>query len=247
MPPRILLLDIETSPNTAYVWGLFKQNISIHNVIGSGSVICWAAKWLGEDKVMFRSNQTGHKRMLREIHKLLDQADAIIHYNGTRFDIPTLNKEFLLQGWAPPSPAKQIDLYRVVRSRFRFVSNKLDYVAGALGVGNKTKHAGFQMWIDCMAGDKDAWKEMEKYNRNDVTILEAVYFRLLPWIKSHLNLSLLAGDIVCPNCGSGMFQRRGYNLTLAGKYQRYQCNDCGNWFQAGKSVAKLPAEKAKNI
>ena len=44
--------------------------------------------------------------MIKGIHKLLDECDAVIHYNGSKFDIPTLNKEFLLHGLHPPAPYK---------------------------------------------------------------------------------------------------------------------------------------------
>ena len=138
---KILLIDIETSPNLATVWGIWQQNISLNQLLESSSTLCYAAKWLGEDEVMFKSVQnTTYKRMLKSVHKLMDEADAIIHYNGSRFDIPTLNKEFLIAGMPPPSPAKQIDLLSVARKQFRFVSNKLDYVSQALGLGKKTEH-----------------------------------------------------------------------------------------------------------
>ena len=52
---KILILDIETSPHTGFHWGLFQQNISIGQLIESSSVLCWAAKWLGEKKVYFSS------------------------------------------------------------------------------------------------------------------------------------------------------------------------------------------------
>jgi DNA polymerase III epsilon subunit-like protein len=96
---------------------------------------------------MFSSILNGKKTMLKKIHSLLDECDAVIHYNGTRFDIPTLNKEFLEAGMPPPSPYHQIDLLKTSRKEFRFPSNKLDYVARALGLGQKTKHEGFELWI----------------------------------------------------------------------------------------------------
>ena len=53
---KILLLDIETSPNMVYAWGLFKQNLSIDHIIEAGSTLCWAARWLGDkDAPMFAS------------------------------------------------------------------------------------------------------------------------------------------------------------------------------------------------
>jgi len=188
---KILLLDIESSPNVAHVWGLWQQNVGINQLMESSYVLCWAAKWLGDKKIMFDSvHQSNPKKMLKGIYDLLDAADAVIHYNGTKFDIPTLNKEFLLHSYAPPSPYKQIDLLRVARSQFRFPSNKLDYVAQRLGLGKKTHHEGHELWVKCMNGDDSAWKIMEKYNKQDVVLLESVYHRILPWIKNHPNHNL---------------------------------------------------------
>lgn len=237
---KILLLDIETAPNLVHVWGLWQQNVGLPQIIASGYVMCWAAKWLGTDEVMFDSIfHSKPKHMLKRIHALLDEADAVIHYNGTKFDIPTLNKEFLLHGVSPPAPYKQIDLLKVARSQFRFPSNKLDYVAQALGVGSKTKHAGHELWIRCLNKEPEAWKEMEIYNRNDVVILEHVYYKLLPWIKNHPNKGLYSGEsFVCPNCGGHHHQRRGLYYTSTCAYQRFRCTDCGTWFRDRKNQIK---------
>jgi predicted RNA-binding Zn-ribbon protein involved in translation (DUF1610 family) len=226
---NILLLDIETSPNTAHVWGLWQQNVGINQLLESSQVMCWAAKWYGEKDVIFGKD-------LETIHEMINQADVVIHYNGRKFDMPTLNKEFLLHGMLPPAPYKQIDLLRVVRSQFRFPSNKLDYVAQRLGLGKKVKHEGHELWVKCMAGDPVAWKKMERYNKQDVVLLEKVYDKLLPWIKSHPNHNLY-GDLehCCPSCGSDKLHRRGVARSIGGVYQRYQCTNCGSWSQGTKS------------
>lgn len=245
---KILLLDIETAPNLVHVWGLWQQNVAINQIQASGYVLCWAAKWYGNKEVMFDSvKQSSHKKMLKRIHKLVDEADVVIHYNGTKFDMPTLNKEFIGHGMCPPSPYKQVDLLKTVRAQFRFPSNKLDYIAQALGLGKKTKHAGHELWVKCMAGDDDAWVEMEKYNRNDVVLLESVYDRVRPWIKSHPNHGLYdePGMPVCTNCGSGDLQRRGYARTTVNKYARYQCKDCGSWLR--DAISELPTEDRRQI
>ena len=237
---KILLIDIETAPNTAYVWGLFKQNISISQIVDSSAMLCWAAKWLGSSEVHFMSILDGKKRMLKAAHKLLSEADAVVHYNGSRFDIPTLNKEFLEAGMPPPAPYAQIDLLRTARQQFRFPSNKLDYVGKALGVGSKVKHEGFELWIKCMNKDKEAWERMEEYNKQDVLLLEEVYHRFLPWIKNHPNRGVHhESSHSCPNCGSVHLTRRGYNVSQAGKYQRYQCQACGTW-SSERKTEKMP-------
>ena len=236
---KILLLDIETSPNTAHVWGLWQQNVSINQLMESSYVLCYAAKWLGEEDIYFDSvHQSKPKTMLKGIHALLDSADAVIHYNGTKFDIPTLNKEFLLTKLLPPSPYKQIDLLRVVRSNFRFPSNKLDYVSQRLGLGSKHAHEGHDLWVKCMNGDKDAWKRMEEYNIQDVVLLESLYDNLLPWIKNAPNRNLYQDITGCPTCGSTRLHKRGTAVSTTGSYQRYQCRDCGSWSQGTKSIRK---------
>lgn len=243
---KILLLDIETSPNLGWVWGLFKQNIAINQIEQSGSILCWAAKWLGDDRVMFGSSQrSSEKNMLSRIHRLVDEADAIVHYNGKSFDLPTLNREWLKHGFLPPAPAKQIDLYLTVKSKFRFLSNKFDYVTQYLGIGRKVEHAGFKLWKECMEGKKAAWKKMEEYNKQDVLMLEPTYYRLLPWMTDHPSHSAKDGDACCPKCGSYSFQQRGYAQTAMHKYRRYQCKDCGGWFRGNKTV--LPRTKGERM
>lgn len=245
---KLLLLDIETAPNTAHVWGLWKQNVGINQILDSSYVMCWAAKWYGEDEIYFDSiQQSKPKMMLRRIHDMLDKADAVIHYNGAKFDIPTLQKEFLLYDLLPPSPIKQIDLLRTARSQFRFPSNKLDYIAQTLGLGKKSAHAGHQLWIDCMNKDPDAWEVMKEYNINDVVLLEAVYEKLKPWIKNHPNVAVHDELVLaCPTCGSNHYQRRGEAITKTGKYQRFQCRGCGSWFRSVKNEGMKPDERFTN-
>ena len=138
----------------------------------------------------------------------------------------------------PPATYKQIDLLTTARNRFRFVSNKLDYVAQALGVGKKHKHAGHELWVRCMAGEADAWIEMEEYNKNDVVLLEKVYEVFRPWIRNHPNAGLY-GDAevdVCPVCGDDNLTKRGFAYTAAAKYQRYRCSTCGHWCRDRKAI-----------
>ena len=235
---KILLLDIETYPNLVHCWGLWDQNVSINQIITPGYTLCYAAKWYGETGWFFDSvNNSTTKKMLKGLHALLEEADAVIHYNGDRFDIPTINKDFLLLGYTPPSPAKQMDLLKTVKLKFKFPSNKLDYVSQALGVGKKAKHEGHELWIKCGQGDKTAWKTMEEYNVQDVLLLEKLYEKLIPWVKNHANYSLFnTGQLVCPHCGGNHYQKRGSYHTATSVFQRYRCVDCGTWFRDNKKL-----------
>tara|TARA_R110000803_G_scaffold22253_6_gene55626 strand:- start:1198 stop:1929 length:732 start_codon:yes stop_codon:yes gene_type:complete len=227
---KILVLDIETSPHTGFHWGLWQQNISINQLIDASSVLCWAAKWVGEKKVHFASiMESSHRKMIKDVHKLVDEADAVITYNGKRFDMPTLNREFLLQGLNPPSPYKDIDLLNTARGKFKFASNKLDYIAQELGIGQKTSHQGMPLWIECMSKNPKAWKLMKKYNCNDVVLTEQVYNKLKGWIQVHPNHNIYSDGLVCMNCGSKKLHSRGTSRTLSKLYRRVQCQSCGKW------------------
>jgi len=227
---KILLLDIKTSPNKVYTWGLFRQNIAINQIVEPGYTLSWAAKWHGEKKVYFNSlNKSSEEEMLQEIWELINEADVVVHYNGKKFDIPTLNKEFILHGMDLPDSFHQIDVLETIRKRFRFTSNKLDFVAQSLGLGAKTSHKGMELWRDCMDGVQSAWKIMEKYNRNDVILLEKLYNKVLPWIQNHPNHALYTDEErpICTNCGSHKVVKKGTETTLTQIYQRYKCTNCG--------------------
>ena len=238
--PKILLLDIETAPHRVFAWGLYGQDIHLDQIEAPGYTLCWAAKWLHTSRgMMFSSIQLdGKRRMLRRIHKLLDEADVVIHYNGMKFDIPTLNGEFLAESMNPPRPYHQIDLLQTARKAFRLASNKLDYVAGHLGIAGKVKHKGMELWLECMEGHERAWRKMELYNKRDVTILEKVYRRLLPWIEQHPNHGLWNKDKrpACPNCGSFQLMQRGVRRTTTRMYQQWHCKVCGRWSRSRLSI-----------
>lgn len=232
---RILALDIETAPHTVHVWSLWKQTVSLNQIMETGRVLCFAARWLGEKQIHFYSeHKDGHKKTIQAAHKLFDEADAFLTYNGKSFDIPTLNKEFIKYGIDPPSPAHHIDLYPVVKQKFRFASNKLDHICEELGIGKKVRHEGHDLWVRCMKGDERAWRKMEKYNRHDVVLLEGLYKRALPWIEQHPNWGLykITAKPACTNCGSTKLQSRGVQTTRTQQYVRYHCQECGTWSRA---------------
>ncbi len=244
---KILILDIEISPTVATVWGLFKQNVGINQIIGNSEVLCWSAKWLDDDTTYFSSIQmTTKKRMLKEVYKLLEEADAVVTYNGKGFDLKILNKEFALQDWARPSPYKNIDMLQVVRSQFRFTSNKLGYIGPQFGLGGKTKHPGHELWLNCMnpksSEYESSWATMEEYNIQDVHLLEALYIKLKGWVPNHPSHSALENDHVCPNCGSEDLQKRGTAITTTLSYQRWQCKECGAWSRS-KMANKVDRSK----
>lgn len=249
---RALVIDIETRPNHGWFYRLYDERIGINQIEEPHSMMCFAAKWLGDpdDKIIFRSElgRGGREAMVKTAWKLVDEADAIIHYNGVNFDMKHLRTEFILQGLTKPSPHKDIDLLKVVRKNFKFPSNALKYVAPALGVGTKVETGGFELWRSCLEGSlssrKKAMNQMKEYNIGDIAVTESVYYKVLSYIDNHPNVGLYTGEHdCCDKCGSTSYQRRGFVRTNANVFQRFCCKDCGSWFRRARSEAYM---KTKN-
>jgi DNA polymerase elongation subunit (family B) len=239
---RVLVVDIETAPHLAHVWGLWDQNVGLSQIADVGHVLCWAAKWVGERDVEYRSeHHDGHEAMVRRAWELFNDADAVVGYNSRSFDVKHLRREFVLAGLTPPSPHKDIDLITTCRTQFKFASNKLEHVASELGLGHKVKHSGFELWLGCLRGDEAAWREMRRYNIQDVKLTEKLYLRLLPWIKNHPHHGLYLAEHrpVCQNCGGNDLQRRGHSQTTLGRYQRFHCGTCGAWSRGRHSDRQM--------
>lgn len=236
---KILFLDIETSPNLAHVWGLWNQNVAISQLVESTQMMCFGARWEGQKRVIFKSvHHHGKKEMLETLHELMDEAEVLVGWNSAAFDHKHIKREFLEAGMLPPSPVKDLDLMRTVKQQFKFPSNKLDYVSQRLGVGQKVKHSGFDLWLQCMAGLDKAWREMRKYQIQDVNLLVDLYEKLKPWIKNHPNRAL-ADDIPdgCVVCGSTKLHSRGYENTMTARYRKVKCADCGKWMRVAQKSA----------
>lgn len=70
---------------------------------------------------------------------------------------------------------------------------------------------------------------MERYNKQDVRLLEKVYLKLRPWADKHPHQGV-RGLEQCPRCGSDKLQKRGFMASAQGVlYRRLQCQGCGGW------------------
>jgi hypothetical protein len=237
--PKILMVDIETAPNLAWCWGLWQQNVALSQLVKSTEMLSFASKWLGVPETEFRSVfHDGKLPMVERAHALLDEADAVMGWNSKSFDAKHLNREFLEAGLGPPSPYKHIDLMLTAKKKFKFPSNKLQYVSTLLGLAGKVQHSGFELWVRCMAGDPEAWEEMKTYNIQDTELLEDVYHKLLPWIDGHPNVNLYGPELDekyrCPRCASANVQKRGFAYTSISAFQQYACMECGSWSRVSK-------------
>lgn len=236
---KILTIDIESRPHLAYTWDLWQPVIGHNQIVEDGGMLCFAAKWLGEPSVAFYSDfHDGHEVMVKAAHDLLSKADLVVTYNGDRYDVKRLNNEFLRAKMGPPRPYQSVDLYKTNKKNFDLPSKKLDYIAQLTGSGGKVKHQGFDLWIDCMDGDPDAWKLMKEYNIGDVVITEKTYVNLLPWLTNVPHIGMFSGDgDCCPMCGSQALSENGTTFTKIQEYKLFYCNNCQGYSRGNKPLA----------
>lgn len=244
--PKVLFLDIETSFKIAGIWKRFKENISMDQLFQDTYVLSWAAKWLGQRGIMadalflhpkaYRADATDDTAILKTVWKLLDKADYVVAHNGASFDVPTLNSRFIQAGLNPPSPYVVIDTLSIARRKFKFTSNRLGDIGQALKVGGKLK-TDFSLWKHVVVDhNRAAFERMVNYNKRDVQLLESVYHKLKVWDNNHPNLHLDKDRPHCNACGSTNVKRNGTRMTAAGRYQQYQCLECGHWMRSNKMI-----------
>jgi DNA polymerase elongation subunit (family B) len=231
---RTLIFDIETAPMTVHTWGLFKQNIGLNQIVEPSRVLGIGYKWTDEKKVQWVSEfHDGRDAMLGQAWLLLDEADVVVGWNSTPFDVPWLKREFAVVGHKPTSPFLEIDLIKTVRKQFRFESNKLQNISTMLGLKGKMQHSGHSLWVGCLNGDQKSWDTMARYCKQDVALTHQLYEKLKPWIVSAPVVDFTGN---CPRCGSAKVQKRGTSRTALSEFQRYQCQSCGGWSRGAKRV-----------
>lgn len=245
---KILIYDIETSPNISYTWAMYEQNVIQFKK--EWELLSFSYKWLDEKKVEcvtrldFRDKSD--KSITKALWKVLNEANVVVAHNGKAFDNKKAQAKFVEHGLSPVSPFTTVDTREIARAHFKFNSNKLDDLGKLLGVGRKIRiEEGFDLWLKCMDGNKKAFAKMAEYNKQDVVLLEKVYKKLLPWMKTHPNLANLEGrPEACPKCGGLELQSRGTHCNTTTRYQRFQCKSCGGWC---RSTTSVPMQKPKAV
>lgn len=235
--PKVLLYDVESTPNLGYVWEKYEQDV-IGDFVKERQIITFAYKWLGEKEVYayslpdfpgFKDNPDDNRSLIEKLHEVISEADIVVGHNINQFDDRMANADFLRHGMPPPSPHRTVDTLAFARSKFRLNSNKLDDLGRLLGVGRKIKHEGFGLWVKCMRGDPVAYKRLVSYNKQDVVLLERVYLKLRPWMAHHPNMNAIDRNDGCPVCRSRNLTCKGYSILTTGKRPRFKCKDCGKW------------------
>lgn len=241
---KLLFLDIETVPMLLRSFTLYpKGGFQPESIYRDWYISCACWRWAHKkqiESVAVDPDAAGRYQreggdppdaeVTKKLGALLHEADIVVAHNGDGFDLPMIRARMIVRGHLPHAPVRTVDTLKQCRRHFRFPSNKLSYVARALGVEEKmATEKG--LWERVAAGDAKALRKMVAYCRGDIRVLEAVYHRLLPFMTSHPNLGMYHEDptVRCPNCGSDELTRKGWRTTDSRRYRRYRCRSCGKY------------------
>lgn len=224
-----LFFDIETSPNVGYFWSCgYKQRIDYENLIEERAIICICYKWEGgRTQYLTWDKNRNDKEMLRQFIKIANEADELCGHNSDKFDLSFIRTRCLFHRLQMFPNYISIDTLKISRSKFRFNSNKLDYISSFLGFGGKIK-TDYSLWKRVMKNEKRALNEMVVYCKRDVEVLEKVYLAM----KNHIppKTSITREKENCPECGSNDCIISKTRVTAQGyKRMQLQCKDCGKY------------------
>ena len=233
-----LYFDCECSPNIGFFWQAgYKLQIGPQNIIKERALICICYKWEDEKEthsLKWDSKQCD-KKMLQDFIKVVNTANELVGHNGDKFDLAWIRTRCLFHEIDMFPTYTTIDTLKVARSKFKFNSNKLDYIGKFLGIGQKIK-TDFSLWTDIVLKKCPiAMDKMIKYCKMDVVLLEKVHKKLSSHIapKTHYGVIFGMDRGSCPECGNddeNLFNKRGFAYTASGtKVAVVHCKVCNKY------------------
>lgn len=230
-----MFLDIEVSPNIVLSWGLGEVRLSPENIVSERAIICICYKWESDDTVhslqwdRYKNDKIMLKRFMEEYQK----ADEVVFHNGDKFDMPWIMARCVKHDIEFFPNVTTIDTLKRAR-KFRFNSNKLDYLAQFFNVGAKSDTGGYSLWREILLdNNRESLGKMVDYCKNDVVILEKVYNILEKHFEPKTHVGMLMGKTraSCAHCGSGNTIVSKTKTSATGTVSKcMQCKDCYKYF-----------------
>lgn len=177
---RIGMLDIEN-------FGLrFKANF--------GVMLCYYIKVHNKNKYYsscitmkdLHNKQVRDKNLIIKLLEDMKNFDVFITYNGTNHDFPFIRSRAVIQGleFYNYGDFKHIDLYYLIKSKFKFKTNSLKSACESFGLENCQKTSvKLETWIDAVLGDTYALKTIYVHNKGDVFETDRLYNKIIKYSR----------------------------------------------------------------
>lgn len=237
---RILILDVERIDGITqqHYWdrGDLKNGRYIHyeTVIRHPRTTIVCAKWYDSADIIRLAewDTGGRKRFLREVHRLMGQADIIVGHNVDGADVPWLLGDVHIEAGLPPLPPfKTVDTLKVLRQQFKSGApfKSLDAFCQIVGIPAKTdKYDRMAMERAVSSKSVEDRQRLIDYCAGDVVATQGLYDWCRPYIKNHPALFVDGKDklTVCNRCGHDTEPIAKRYIASVMTYSMRRCTRC---------------------
>lgn len=172
--------------------------------------------------------------------------ESVAHY-GQKFDIIFLNARYAKHGLPRLRPIKLQDTWRILKSNFLLVNNRLDSAIRFFGCPYGKPSLNWDIWRRVSLGDEKAHKILRHRCRYDVLSLSWLWDNVFSKFANRANQALkyerpyldgigIAHQVAgsrCPKCGvKGMLKQEGFYNTKATVKKQLSCRECFGWSHA---------------
>ena len=236
---RILILDVERLDGiTLQHWwdrGDLKNRYVHYETVARQprtTIVC--AKWYDRPDVIRLAewDKGGRKKFLREVHRLMEQADIIVGHNIDNSDVPWLMGDLHIEAGLPPLPPfKTVDTLKVLRRNFKSGApfKGLDAFCQIVGIPAKTdKYDRLAMERAVTDKSVEDRERLTDYCAGDVIATQGLYDWARPYIKNHPALFLDGKDklTTCHRCGHDTEPTPKRYVANIMSYSMRKCGTC---------------------
>ena len=236
---KILILDVERLPGitTQYWWDrgdLKNRYIHYETVVRQPRTTIVCAKWYDQPEVIELAewDPGGRKKFLKNVHRLMAQADIIVGHNLDNADVPWLAGDLYIEGGLPPLPPfKTVDTLKVLRRQFKSGApfKSLDAFCQIAGIPSKTDKYDREAMERAVNKSIEDRERLVSYCSGDVIATQGLYDFLRPWINNHPALFVDGKDSMttCHRCGHDTVPIAKRYVANVLTYGMRRCTECG--------------------
>lgn len=244
-PVNVLIYDIEVSPAIGAFYGGY--NVNPLKIFHEQEMLSFAYKKItidgnhslldgDEDEVKcitLADVNFDHSKLIRKVWEIMKDCEVVCGYNNKRFDDRHCAKYLISEGLTQVDPIYSIDVFKEWKKVGVLTKNGLDYVSKYFNDEGKTEVTHSDLWEACWIDEnREAYKMMSKYNKQDVVLTYNMLKKLLPYMTNYpANFSLILNHpFACPKCGAlSTYEDAGHYYTKIGRYYKYKCNRCNSY------------------
>lgn len=235
---RILILDVERIDGISeqHWWSrddLKNRYIHYETVKRHPRITILCAKWYDRPEIIQLAewDQGGRKKFLREIHRLIAQADILVGHYIDGADIPWIKHDLHVEANLPVLPPfKTVDTLKVIRKEFGQGApfKALEAFCNIVGLPSKTDFYDRHAMERAVAGSAEDRERLVPYCAGDVVATQGLYDWLRPHIRNHPALFVAGQDklTTCNRCGSDTEPTPRRYVANVLTYSMRKCKAC---------------------